>query len=151
MLTGIAGRSSGSMRPRAQILETHQHTLFRQLRNASFSRNFGQNMPKKMHFFEKAVNSPQCRGLRSRIWLTSGGWGILPQTPTLLFQLIDIDLSKCVSSVKHILLFQKINKSNKQKMLCFCVVCTFAHIFHFKICSFCWVGRKNRIVRLLRH
>jgi len=80
--------ASGEMRPGAQGLEAHQHTLFRHLKNKFFRRNLGQNMPKNAYFLEKkAVKLPQRRGLRSR---SSGGWGLRLQTPTLLLPFTDI-------------------------------------------------------------
>jgi len=86
------GGASGGMRSEVQALEAHQHTLFRHLKNEFFSRNLGQNMPENAYFFrKKVVKSPQCRGLHL-------------QTPALLLPLTDIDLSKCVSCVKTILL-----------------------------------------------
>jgi len=49
------GGGSGSMRPEVQALESHQHTLFRHLKNEYFSRNLGQNMPKNAYFLEKKL------------------------------------------------------------------------------------------------
>jgi len=68
--------------------------------------------------------------------LASGGRGLRPQTPTLLLPLTDINSSKCVSSLKTILLLWKSNnkyRSNNQQMVCFCFFRAFALIFHFKL------------------
>jgi len=55
------------MRPETQALEVHQHSLFRHLKYASFSRNLDQNMPKmRILKKKKAVTSPQRPGLRPR-------------------------------------------------------------------------------------
>jgi len=84
------------MRPGAQALDAHQHTLFIHLKNALFSRNLDQNMPKNAYFLEKGYKiaaAPEPP-------LASGGWGLRPQTPALLLPLTDIDLSKYVSIVK---------------------------------------------------
>jgi len=42
----LSGAASGGMRPgvQVQVLEAHQHTLFRHLKNEFFSRNLGQNI-----------------------------------------------------------------------------------------------------------
>jgi len=49
MLSGAATAgergASGGMRSGVQALKTHQHTLFRHLKNEFFSRNLGQKMP----------------------------------------------------------------------------------------------------------
>jgi len=53
-LSGAASRgASGRMRPGAQALEEHQHTLFRHLKNEFFSKNLGQNMPKNAYFLKR--------------------------------------------------------------------------------------------------
>jgi len=44
-------------------------------------------MLKMRIFLEKAENSPQRCGLRPQTPLTSGGWGLCPQTSELLFPL----------------------------------------------------------------
>jgi len=54
-----------------QVLEAHQHALFRHLKNEFFSRNLGQNMPKNAYFLEYR-----------------------PQTPALLLPFTDINWSK---------------------------------------------------------
>jgi len=83
---------SGGIRPGAQVLEAHQHDLFRHLKKKFFSRNLGQNIPKNAHFFRKKVVKllqrpgdppPNLRRLRT-----------LPPDPALLLPLPDIDLSK---------------------------------------------------------
>jgi len=50
--------------PGEKALEAHQHTLFRHLKNAFFSRNLGQNMLKNVYFLKKAVKSQQRQELR---------------------------------------------------------------------------------------
>jgi len=45
------------MRAETQALEVHQHTLFRHLKYAFFSRNLGQNMPKNAYFLEKRLKN----------------------------------------------------------------------------------------------
>jgi len=102
----------GGMRPGVQVLKAHQHTLFGHLQNLFFSRNISQNTPKMRIFFLEgrkiAAVEPRTPGTRTH-WspvppLASGGWGFRPQTSALLLPLTDTDLSKCVSSVKTILL-----------------------------------------------
>jgi len=76
-------------------LEAHQHTLFRQLKKAFFSRNLGQNILKNAYFLEKVIKSPQRQGiLPQKSPLASSGWGLRLQTSALLLSLIDINLSK---------------------------------------------------------
>jgi len=53
-------------------------------------------MPKNAYFLDK-------KALKS-LPLASGSWGLLLQTPEFLLPLTDIDLPKCISSVKTNLL-----------------------------------------------
>jgi len=78
---------------------------------------------KKAYFLKKGVKSPK-------------------QIPALLLSPTDMDLPGADSS-EVILLLREMNRRNKQQMICFCLFHTFAPVFHFKLCSFCWWGRKN--------
>jgi len=85
-------------------------------------------------FREKTVKSLQRPGLCPRIPVSLGGWGLRPQTHALLLPFIDIDLSKCVSSIKPIFYyFEKQHKSSIQQMLCFCFFRAFVLIFYLKL------------------
>jgi len=76
-------------------LEAHQYTLFKHLKNEFFNRNSGQNMPENAYFLEKCCKIAAApEGSAPEPPLASGGWRLLPQTSTLLFQRTDIDLSK---------------------------------------------------------
>jgi len=100
--------SSGGMHFGAKALETHQHTLFRHLKNEFFSRNLGQNMSKNAYFLVKGCKIAAAPGgLAPEPPLASGDWGLRPQTPTLLLPFTDIDLSNYLSSVKLFYYFKK--------------------------------------------
>jgi len=62
-------------------------------------------MTKNAYFFEKDCKIVAAsKGEAPNPLLASSGWGLHPQTPTLLLPLTDISLSKGVCSVKTILL-----------------------------------------------
>jgi len=78
------------MRPEEQALEAHQHTLFRDLKNAFFNRNLDQNVLKNAYFFEKkAVKLPQRQGIHpQKFTLASGGWDSALRPPRCYSQLL---------------------------------------------------------------
>jgi len=66
-----------------------------------------------MHIFQKkAVKSPQRRRLRPRTPLASGGWGLRPQTPTLLLSPTAVFFRRGFTSTERTLLLRKINRSS---------------------------------------
>jgi len=94
---------------------------------------------------EKSLESPQRQGLRPRTLLASGGWGLRPQTLTLLLLSADVDLLVCDSSVKRILLLRKITEFITQQLFCYCFLYALLRIF-FTENSTVFVGRGAKIV-----
>jgi len=81
-----------------QVLEAHQHTLFRYLKTR-FSVDIWAKICLKMRIFleEKSCKIIAASGdLPQKSMLVSSGWELRPQTPAFLLSLIDINLSKCV-------------------------------------------------------
>jgi len=71
---------AGGKRPGKQALEAHQHTLFRHLKNALFSRNLGKNMLKNAYFFLKSCKiTAALRDLPPKIPAGLQRLGTLPQ------------------------------------------------------------------------
>jgi len=65
-------------------------------------------------------------------------------TPTYYYNFVDFIFSaKCILLPYRLLLKKKKKKTTLQETFCFCFFCTFAPIFQFKLCSFCWQGCKN--------
>jgi len=71
----------------AQALRTHQQHTLQSFQNTFSSKNLDQNMLKNALFFEKSwKNRRSVGGSASKPPLASGGWGLCPQAPELLFQ-----------------------------------------------------------------
>jgi len=95
-------------------------------------------------FWKKAVKSLRRRGLCPEPLSASSGWGLFPQTPAFFLPPINIALSSAFLSlnVRGILLFRIVIVVTKSK--CSAIASsTPCASFHFKLCSFCWWGRKN--------
>jgi len=98
----VVGESGGT-RLGEKALEAHQHTLFRYLKNAFFSRNVGQNMLKNAYFFgKKAVKSPQRQEdpLQNIRWPPAAGNSAFVETR---------------SSVLNLFYYRRPTSKNKQK------------------------------------
>jgi len=62
-------------------------------------------MPKDEYFFgKKAAKLPHLRGFRPQTSIDLHRLGTLPPDRRVVIPTIDIDLSKCVSSIKRVLL-----------------------------------------------
>jgi len=133
--SGIARGASGSTRPEAQALGAHQHTFCKHLKRV-LSRNFDQSMFKNAYFLNSASGapSPNPRLLPA---------ALRPQTPALLLSPTITSLSSSFLALNAFYYPKKRIEITTAVMLCFCFLRSFAPIFHFKLCSFCWQGAQD--------
>jgi len=134
-VTSSVARGKWGMRPEAQALGAHQHT-FCSHSKMRFKQKFRLNYALKCVFLEKSWKN--CLSIGSSApnpSFASGGWGLHSQTPMLSHPPTITTLSN--SFLMHPQ--RKITEVN----VCFCFISTFAPIFRFKLCSFCWRGCKN--------
>jgi len=79
---------------------------------------------------KKCKKSPQVGGSVPEPPLASDGWGIHIRPPRCYYRWYYYNFVKFISSTKYVLFHYKKNN--------FCFFQTFAPIFRFKLCSFCW-------------